>query len=68
METIRQTEVSSTAPVRFSEDIMESAMRTPRIPPAENAPPQGLHSGPIDRAVQALRKSNSDPNIFTQGA
>src|ERR1700676_3833030 len=68
METMRQMEVSSTAPIRLSDDIKESAIRTPRIPPAENAPPQGRHSGPIESAVQALRKSSTDPKIFTKGA
>src|ERR1700693_4385372 len=68
METMRQMEVSSTAPVRLRHDIKESAIRTPRMPPAENAPPHGRHSGPIDSAVQALRNNSTDPKILTQGA
>ncbi len=36
-------EVSNAAPVRLSDDISESASKTPIIPPAENEPFHGRH-------------------------
>ncbi len=66
-DRIRQIAVSNTDPVRFSHFMSKSASKSPRTPPAENVPPNGCHSGPIESAVHMLRNSSNEPRIFTPG-
>ncbi len=60
--------VSSTVPIRFSDDSSESAIKIPTTPPAENAPFHGRQKGRMESAVEMLRKSTTAPITFTVAA
>ena len=67
-ERIRQMPVSSTVPIRLSEDSSESAIKIPMTPPAENEPFQGRQMGRMESAVEMLRKSAKAPMTLTLAA